>query len=100
MILKIRIVLIFFFRQYYNSIQNESSTNLSLVLSNHKYECYTYQTLKPYIKSIAIAEAPNFNLSLIQEVAKKGTVKTSLIFTTKFISIWNEKEVAEEQLFI
>ena len=44
---------------------------------NHKYECYTYQTLEPYINStgigigIGIAEAPNFDLSLIQDGASK-----------------------------
>ena len=38
---------------------------------NHKYECYTYQTLEPYIKSIGIAEAPNFSLTLTQEGASK-----------------------------
>ena len=38
---------------------------------NHKYESYTYQTLEPYIRSIGIAEAPNFSLSLIQESASK-----------------------------
>ena len=50
------------------------------------------------IKSIGIAEAPKFSLSLMQESASKG-IKSSLIFAMKFIIIMNEEEVEEEQLY-
>ena len=67
---------------------------------NQKYECYTYKTLVPCIKSTGIAEAPKFSLSLIQEDALKRYIKSSPIFGTKFIIIVNEEKVEEEQLLI
>ena len=66
---------------------------------NHKYEDYTYQTLERYIKSLALQKLQILVSVWHKRVHQKG-IKSSLIFTTKFISIVNEEEVEEEQLLI
>ena len=68
MILKIRIASLF----SVNSINNRMTVQqIFFWHCVNKYECYTYQTLEPCIKSIGNAETPNLSLSLIQEGASK-----------------------------